>query len=339
MIYILFFIISAFFTYLVKINGAKWQLMDVPNGRSSHRVPIPRGGGIGFVLSSLAGLGYFYHEHFIDLSLLEILGLGSFLVAMVGFMDDIKNLPARYRLLFHSIMAVLLMVYVGIITDFDLGFTIIHWGLFGIVPTFLGLLWLTNFYNFMDGIDGFAALGGVTVFISLCLQLYLLYPASPLIPVCALFMVTLLGFLGWNWPRAKVFMGDVGSHFLGFSLAALLLLSILQGPLTIWSWLITLGAFWVDATYTLFYRLFTGQKWYKAHRSHACQLLAQDLGNHYKVSFWAGMINLFWLLPFSLLSLFFTRFAVLWCIVALLPLLGICAYVGAGKVRLCNSAL
>ncbi|CAA9891458.1 Fuc2NAc and GlcNAc transferase (fragment) [Candidatus Methylobacter favarea] len=162
------------------------------------------------------------------------------------------------------------------------------------------LVWLLNLYNFMDGIDGIAGIEAITV----CLGAVLLYcsgsETAELWKEVLLLAMAVGGFLLWNFPPARIFMGDVGSGFLGLVFG---IFSIQAGWLSsqlFWSWLILLGVFIVDATWTLFCRVWRHEKIYEAHCSHAYQYAARRYGSHKAVSFGTGAINIFWLTPIAL---------------------------------------
>ncbi len=170
-------------------------------------------------------------------------------------------------------------------------------GWFGFVCAVIYIVWLLNLYNFMDGIDGLAGIEAITVCCSGALMLWLVNSASSawLLPVVLAAAVS--GFLLWNFPPARIFMGDAGSGFLGITLALLSLQAAWVDPRLLWVWLILLGMFIVDATATLCRRVARGEKFYEAHRSHAYQYASRILGGHRPVTLAIGAINIFWLTP------------------------------------------
>ena len=139
------------------------------------------------------------------------------------------------------------------------------------------------------------------------------------------------GFLVWNWPPAKVFMGDACSGFLGFTLGLLAIVTSTNGVMNIWSWLILFGVFIVDATTTLITRMVLKEQWFEAHRSHAYQILSRRYGSHRKVTVGVLIINIVWLIPLALLSVKFPYWAAAICCIALFPLLLLAIRIGAGK--------
>ena len=192
----------------------------------------------------------------------------------------------------------------------------------------LMLVWFLNLFNFMDGTDGIAA--SESVFVSGTLAVYLYYLDQFSFSIAISIMAASLGFLLWNWPKAKIFMGDVGSGFLGLLLGILILLATQQAAVLLYCGLILFGIFLVDSTYTLLYRFFSGQKWYDAHCSHTYQRAAKKYG-HLRVLLFCWGINLFWLLPVSLLVFLHPHYALFGMMLGYLPLILLAYYFKAGQ--------
>lgn len=291
--------VSLFLTGALRRYALARSLMDIPNGRSSHSVPTPRGGGVAIVLSFLAALPLLTSVGMLAWPVMwALLGAGAW-IAMVGFLDDHGHIAARWRLLAHFIGAGWALGWLGglpplVIFGFDL-----ELGWLGYALAAFYLVWLLNLYNFMDGIDGIASVEAICVCLGGAL-LYLLLGegAAALAPLSL--AVAVAGFLFWNFPPARIFMGDAGSGFLGIALGVLSLQAAWVAPQLLWSWLILLGVFVVDATWTLFRRLLRGDKVYEAHRSHAYQYASRQFGKHLPVTLAVAMLNLFWLLPIAL---------------------------------------
>jgi len=275
------------------------SLMDIPNSRSSHSVPTPRGGGVAIVLSFLlaaplaAILGAVSTAN-----LWAIFGAGG-VVALIGFLDDHGHVAARWRLLAHFVGAVWALAWLGGAPPLEWFGVAIVPGWFGFVLAAVYLVWLLNLYNFMDGIDGIASVEAICVCTGGVL-LYLLTGRMELSGVPLTLAAAVGGFLYWNFPPAKIFMGDAGSGFLGIVLGILSLQAGWVSPALFWSWLILLGVFIVDATWTLLRRLFRGERVYEAHRSHAYQHASQRFGRHLPVTLSVCAINVLWLLPLAL---------------------------------------
>jgi Fuc2NAc and GlcNAc transferase len=277
------------------------QLMDVPNDRSSHSVPTPRGGGVSIVITFVLGVAFLADAGIIDTrTAIALDGAGS-IVALIGFLDDHRSVAARWRLLAHFAAAVWALAWMGGLPPVPLFGAVVDLGVPGDAIAAFTLVWLLNLYNFMDGIDGIAGVEAITV----CLGALLLYVNHPAAYPESIFPLLLaaatLGFLLWNYPKAKIFMGDAGSGFVGLTLGVLAIHGATIAPRFLWSWVILLGAFLVDATITLLWRIARRECLYQAHCSHAYQHAAQRVGRHVPVTLAVGAINLVWLLPLALL--------------------------------------
>jgi len=279
------------------------QLLDHPNARSSHTVPTPRGGGVAIVTAFVVGLlPLVYSGHVQPSGAWALLGAGT-LVALVGFVDDHRHIAARWRLAAHFIAAAWALAWLGGLPPLPLAAAALDLGLFGAALTAVFLVWLLNLYNFMDGIDGIAGIEAITVALPGA-ALWWLAAGSTDASVPVLVAAAALGFLPWNFPPARIFMGDAGSGFLGIVLGVLAVWSAHQQPQLFWSWVILLGAFVVDATVTLLRRLYRRERVYEAHRSHAYQYASRRHGEHRVVTLAVGAINLLWLAPLAVVVTF-----------------------------------
>ncbi len=203
---------------------------------------------------------------------------------------------------------------------------------------FAGLVWLTNLFNFMDGIDGLAGMEAVCVSVFGGTLLFLRGLAS-YSQLSWLLAAASLGFLLWNWPPAKIFMGDAGSGFLGFTLGTLALFSSSSSPGLIWPWLILLAAFIVDATVTLLRRMFSRARWYEAHRSHAYQHAARAWASHPKVTLAVAAINIGWLFPLAWTASRFPQAAPALAALSAVPLVYITLRFEAGREHPSSNAV
>lgn len=288
-------------TALARIYAHKANLVDVPNVRSSHDTPTPRGGGLGIVVVVLAAviilnlIGEF--SSMVTLALL----VGGALVAVVGFIDDHADVLPRWRFAVQVVAAAVLIAALGGMPPLVFGSTIVDLEWSGDVLAGIFLIWLVNLYNFMDGIDGIAGIEALTVSLGATILLWL-DGATGLATLAAVVGAAALGFLMWNWPPAKIFMGDVGSGFLGFTFGGLALLSHAQSAVSIFVWSILLGVFIVDALVTLVRRVANRQKFYEAHRTHAYQHAAIRFQSHTRVCVIVGVLNLAWLFPLAFLA-------------------------------------
>ncbi|QXP88343.1 MraY family glycosyltransferase [Methylococcus capsulatus] len=313
------------------LRYARRRLLDVPNARSSHRVPTPRGGGLAIVLALLGGEVYWrlvVGEFAIGFAVLA----GGVLVAAVGFWDDHGHLSARWRLLAHLAAAALAVASLPGDMPLRLGPVSLGSGAFADFIGVLVIAWMLNLFNFMDGIDGLAGLEVVSVGASATLLLLLSLPSGGALPVApGLLAAATLGFLAWNWPPAKIFMGDVGSGFVGYLLGCEAIATAKTGTLGLAVWLILAGVFVVDASFTLVRRMTGGQRWYEAHRSHAYQHAARRLGGHAPVDHRVLAINLLWLLPMAGFVVWNPALELPLLILAYLPLLCLAIRLRAGQ--------
>ncbi len=293
--------LSLALTALMRRYALARSLMDVPNARSSHRLPTPRGGGVAIVVSFLLALPLAAGSGLIDWTLAwALLGAGG-AVALLGFLDDHGHIAARWRLLGHFAGAGWALFWLGGLPPLALFGQIVDLGWLGHALAALYLVWMLNLYNFMDGIDGIAGVEALCVCLGAALLL-LAVPAENAGHVWVLLALAcaVAGFLFWNFPPARIFMGDAGSGFLGIILGILSLQAAWVSPQGLWCWGILLGVFVVDATFTLLRRLLRGEPVYQAHRSHAYQYAARHFGHHLPVTLAVVAINLLWLLPLAL---------------------------------------
>jgi Fuc2NAc and GlcNAc transferase len=270
-------------TGLVRRYALARSVVDVPNHRSSHSVPKPRGGGLAIVAATLLGI---FVLLVLDLSpkpvLYALLGGGA-MVAGVGWVDDHRPMGAGVRLTTHFVAAAWALVWLGGVPTLALGVGSVTLGPMGTALAVLGIIWFTNLFNFMDGIDGLA--GGEAVAVGLAGAGLLFARGAPgLGVVAALLAGASAGFLLWNWAPARIFMGDVGSGFLGYCFAVLALASERQGAVPLLVWIILCGVFIFDATVTLVRRALRGERLQDAHRSHAYQRALSVGWGHARVS-------------------------------------------------------
>ncbi|MDF9392246.1 glycosyltransferase family 4 protein [Methylococcus capsulatus] len=313
---------------------ARRRLLDVPNARSSHRVPTPRGGGLAIVLALMGGEVYWRLVVGEFAGSIAILA-GGVLVAAVGFWDDHGHLSARWRLFAHLTAAALAVASLPDHGSLRLGPISFGAGAFADIIGVLVIAWMLNLFNFMDGIDGLAGLEVVSVGAGASLLLLLSLPPGAALPVApGLLAAATLGFLLWNWPPAKIFMGDVGSGFAGYWLGCEAIANAKAGTLSLAVWLILAGVFVVDASFTLVRRMAGGQRWYEAHRSHAYQNAARLFGSHAAVDHRVLVINLVWLLPLAGLAVWNPAWELPLLILAYLPLLYLAIRLRAGQPEL-----
>lgn len=293
------FICSYLFAGVFCFYARDSRLNDVANARSSHVISVPRGGGIFFALIFFLGLPVLVLQGLASVSNVISLIAGVF-VALLGFRDDVVHIAVRWRLLGHFAAAIWALFWLGGLPPLTLFYFTLDLGWAGHALAAVYLVWLLNLYNFMDGIDGIASVEAICVCVGGALLYAVLGAAGSDYVAPLLLAAAVAGFLFWNFPSARIFMGDAGSGFLGITLGVLSLQAAWVAPQLLWSWLILLGVFIVDATFTLSRRLLRGDKVYEAHRSHAYQFASRQFGKHVPVTLAVAIINLAWLLPIAL---------------------------------------
>lgn len=309
------------------------RLVDVPNPRSSHSVATPRGGGAAIVLTTIGALFLIGALGWLGWHDLWGLLCGGAAVAAVGFADDHGRLSRGWRLLAHFAAAGSVLASVGRLPPLPVLGTTFDAGWLGYPIAALYIVWLINLTNFMDGIDGLAGTEALIVSLGGALVYVVALPgANSWIAPITLASAT-LGFLIWNWPPAKIFMGDAGSGFLGLMLAALSLQAGQTAPELVWSWLILLAVFVIDATITLIRRLARRERIWEAHRTHAYQHAAQTWGAHRPVTIAVAAINLLWLLPLAVLVARHALDGLIGALIAYAPLVAAAVWLGAGAPK------
>lgn len=313
-------------TALIRWHALKNNCIDVPNARSSHVIPTARGGGLAFVLGFWVSLCCVSYLVPIDVSVWRALWVISIGIAGVGWLDDHFRVSVLWRLSIQ-IASVLLACAC-------LNWQTIAWvGVEGGILAGLGVVFvlgLVNVFNFLDGIDGYdvmetmfvagtlAVMGGIDGFLGVSFLLSCL-------------VAVVFGFGLWNFPHAKIFMGDAGSGFLGGVLGICVLWLGLQQPLYLWIGMILMASFISDASLTLLLRACRGEKIWQAHRQHAYQHVAIRAGSHVVITFGVLMINLIGLLPLAWLTWKGILSPMYSMPMAYVPLLGVAWWCGAGR--------
>lgn len=270
----------------------RFALLDRPNARSLHTRAVPRSGGLG-ILSGIA-LGAFVSGQYNGLASPGWGGLAVALVALVSLADDVRHLPALVRILVHFVAAGLLVYTAGFmpkVLNVFPGIALLEpaW-LMRLLCLFI-VVWMVNLYNFMDGMDGFA--GGMAVIGFGSFALLGALAGSPAYVAAALVVaLATVGFLPFNFPPARLFMGDVGSGSLGFLAAGFMLWAERDRLFPLWMGALVFSPFIVDATWTVVRRTSEGQKPWKAHREHYYQRLVQLGWGHRRTVLWAYTLML-----------------------------------------------
>jgi Fuc2NAc and GlcNAc transferase len=286
----------------LRIYARRFGLLDIPNQRSSHAVPTPRGGGLAIVVCTLVAVLVMNLGGRLPPGYAVPLILGGGLIALVGGLDDRLGLPAHLRLFAHCVAAGIAVGFIGAVGSLNVGRSAMNFSYAAWPLTMLGIVWFLNLFNFMDGIDGIAI--SQSIFMSIAGAVLAASNGAPsgIVEAMLVFGASCLGFVPLNWSPARMFMGDVGSGFLGFVLGVFALATIVSGALSVWTWVLLSGTFLVDATVTLVRRLLRGEKIYQAHRSHAYQHLSRKWLSHGRVTGCFVAVNIGWLLPLAWLS-------------------------------------
>lgn len=330
------FVLSGLLVELLLRVVARDGWLAVPNARSSHVNPTPTMGGAAFVVVVLAWLTWAATQAAGPVpQALGWLGAALGAMALMGLLDDLHHLPRRVRLGVQTAAAL------GVLVTLETLELSVTAGLPGLAPggalgwlmaallVLPGIVWFVNLFNFMDGIDGIAAMQcfGYCVGVQIVAGGIAGWPGALLWVSAA----STLAFLCFNWAPAKIFMGDVGSAFLGLliAFAALYLAYADIVPLT--ASLILLAVFWVDATWTLAVRVLTGQRFTEAHRSHLYQILAHKYG-HARTTAGFTICLAAWLVPLALLNVAYPAAGIVWLIVSAIPIGVLCARCRAGSV-------
>jgi Fuc2NAc and GlcNAc transferase len=290
------------------------KMTVVPNERSLHDVPTPKGGGISITITWFAGITLLFFTGIIQRDLYFALMCGIVL-AFVSLIDDLKDLKPIIRLVVQFITAGLAFYFLHGLSTINVAGIEINFNLITYPFLIIGMVWFINLFNFMDGVDGFASVEVITVSVVLFIMSW------NIINLLLIFCVA--GFLCWNWPKAKIFMGDVGSTQLGFILLVLGIYFHNTAEFSILNWIMLTCPFWFDASLTLYRRWRNNEKLSNAHRKHAYQRLVQSGFSHGKVNILLILVNLVIItfiilynqskvlqIPFFMLSLLFYYFII-----------------------------
>ena len=331
---ILTFLFAWVATGFARRHALRNEILDIPNVRSSHDTPTPRGGGLAIVTAFLGALVFLVSATLLQFNIAFVLVAGGGAVALTGYLDDRKTVPASIRICVHILAATLAVMVVGGITEQTLRHMALHGVWAGNLLGIVALTWFTNLFNFMDGIDGIAGSEAVFVAGAGALLTWRYGGDGGLMAAMLVLAAATLGFLIWNWPPARIFMGDVGSGFLGFTVAVLGLAASRHSAMPIEMWAILSGVFFVDATVTLLRRIVRGDRWFEAHRLHAYQILASRWKAHLPVTVLVIAINVFWLFPWAWIAAIYPARAMLCVAAAMVPLIVTALLVGAGRKRI-----
>jgi len=303
------------------------RIVAVPNERTLHAGAIPRGGGIIIASVWLVVLTYYFLDGSIALADYLALFVGGAAMAALGLVDDIINVRALAKLAAEIVVVAWGLYWIRGLPALALSGEPVDLGWIGTSLGVLALLWGISLYNFMDGIDGMAGAGAI--FISATMGVFLgLSGQSMFSALFWLLACACAGFVWFNWPPARLFMGDAGSGFLGYIFGIAMFLTVREEPHLLWVWLITMGYFITDTTTTLLLRMLLVRRFYDTHRHHAYQSLARRTGNHRRVTIGVLLVKFLWLLPLAIAAYRAPDLGPWLFAIAVAPLIVFCAIQG-----------
>ncbi len=281
--FIIIFFLSLLLTWLIKLYALKYKILDIPNERSSHFSPTPRGGGLAIVICWYIGITFLFLTHKIESKLFFAL-LSGIILAVISLIDDIISLKPIFRLSAQLVSAILAVFFLRGLSFLKIGGLIIESELILLPFIILLIVWFINLYNFLDGIDGYASVEAISIAVVI-----FLFTGNI---ICIILIASVAGFLFWNWPKAKIFMGDIGSTQLGFILIILGIYLNNENQFSFLMWMLLSSSFWFDASLTLFRRFRNREKLSQAHKKHAYQRIVQYGYSHLQTNMILVAINL-----------------------------------------------
>jgi UDP-N-acetylmuramyl pentapeptide phosphotransferase/UDP-N-acetylglucosamine-1-phosphate transferase len=300
LLFLMVAVFSAVLVYSSSVLARNQGMIDLPGERQSHTRPTVTGGGLGFIWALIiVSITPFFHGHLSTLWLLPVLP-GLALLTVVGWIDDRNALSAVFRFLVQLTVSFTLIVCLALYGE-QMGWLT---GLMGGVA----IVWVMNFFNFMDGSHGMAGFQGLFSGLVLAMLFYLKQQPDLMMPAL-LIAACCAGFLPFNFPRSRVFMGDSGSVPLGFAIAALLAIGLSRDIIDLPMAILVLTVFLIDSSLTLFNRVIRGEQWYTAHRQHMYQRLIGQGWPHSRVLFLYQAVNIVLVVPVVLLELMYPEHA------------------------------
>ncbi len=262
---------------------AHQKMMALPNERSLHEIPVPKGGGIAIIIAWYIGITGFYFYGAMDKALYFAL-MSGIMIAVISLLDDIFGVKPAIRLIVHFITAIAAFSFLHGLRPLVLPELHFNYNIIAYPVAVIGIVWFINLFNFMDGVDGFVSVQSIIIAAAFFVFTWDL--------TAVLLMMCVGGFLSWNWPRAKIFMGDTGSTQLGFILVIMGIYFHNIMEFSILNWIMLTSPFWFDATLTLFRRWKNGEDLSKPHRKHAYQRLVRMGYSHQTVNYFLILINI-----------------------------------------------
>lgn len=301
LIFVLVVLCSNLIIYSVREFSIRKKILDIPNNRSSHSLPTPKGGGLSIVIIMIVTIILLSCEDLIAIDITMAMIIGLIIVSLTGLVDDLINLSVWKRVLAYLTSISISLYFVGGLDDISINNYSVHLSYAGYLASLFFLFWLVNLYNFMDGTDGFAAIQTISVSLFICYLLFMLND-MPLFILFFCLIVSTTVFLFWNWFPAKIFMGDVGSCSIGFLFGLFAVYTASRDLISLSVWVILLSPFIGDATFTLLKRILKKEQWYKAHNSHAYQKIYQSGYKHNELAFSLLVLNIIIVWPCAYLA-------------------------------------
>ena len=319
MIYFLYLSILLITYFIVDfyINFAKTKnIVAIGNNKNSHEGVIPRGAGVVFGSIYIVLIIISYINHLLPLSFFVPIVCGSLFCIILGFFDDVYDLKAKYKFFFQNLIIFGLVVYFY--------FPSIYENFSSLFLTYLIMLtifkvWMLNAFNFLDGTDGHLSCVSIMQGILMVIALYLNLNFELITPIILLLSVVSI-FLLFNWPPAKVFMGDAGSMFIGINLIIFISISLQNSLLNVYLIFIIFSYYFVDTLGTFIIRTLQKKSWTSRHKSHPYQNFSR-MFDHRTTLIITTIFHMLWLLPIVILAIYFENFQLHLTIVALIPLL------------------
>ncbi len=323
-------ILSLLTTIAIRAYALKKKVLDIANERSMHTVPTPRGGGAAIVLAVLTGMAITVKLGMLGQNTALAFSLGGGMIAGIGWLDDHGHIDAKKRALVHALASGTALYFLGGINSLNFGFFVLSVPILCNAIALFIMVWVINLYNFMDGIDGLS--GGEAVVVgTLGAAIFLHSTQSGVLLVSLIVASSALGFLIMNWPPAKIFMGDVGSGFLGYMFAVLIAASATNGSASFWVWIVLLAVFIVDTTFSLIKRIRHGLKFTEPHNTHGFQKASKRLGKHLPVTISILGIDILWLAPLAWVCYLHSSVVVVVVLVAIVPLVLVSVKLKSGE--------
>jgi Fuc2NAc and GlcNAc transferase len=290
-------------------------LYDKPNERSTHTKPIPLGAGLTFILCLTPSVFYFKYTGLIESNSYYMLLIGALFCTVLGFVDDVRHLSAKFRLIVQFIISLSTLLYLTNFLNitFEVKFLPFNIPVISLIFGVLFVMWMVNLFNFVDGIDGL--LGSQVFVYGLFFSYFCLISNNSALSLVYLALSALtLPFLIFNWRPAKVFMGDAGAYFLGFCFAFLGLVGKIEYGQSLVANVILMSPIISDATYTLILRAQKRKKIFGAHRDHLFHIMLDSKKlKPCKIVTLYSLLTVFLTAPTAYFSTVKTEYAVLIC--------------------------